>query len=147
MASPLVKPLAFTALAGASGTGGYFGSKLLTSKNSHVQESKKKPVSVAELLSKHTTKQLLDKSLTKTHSDWTTAWSNYKTKNNDSDPLKIGNWSTKKTQAEVPEEFLNRCDEESKKEVLDTSDPIYVNVLNWCTKDKEAAKAPSAGSV
>ncbi|AEW45804.1 hypothetical protein MHC_04740 [Mycoplasma haemocanis str. Illinois] len=143
MASPLVKPLALSALVGASGTGVYLGSKLLESEATPVKENRKEFFLVSELLSKHSTKQLIDKNLGKSHTDWTTAWNNYKTKNNDkttdgSDPLGISNWSTKRNQSEVPDEFLNRCDEEGKRRVLDTSNSIYLNVLNWCTKDKEA---------
>ncbi|CBY93200.1 hypothetical protein HF1_11920 [Mycoplasma haemofelis str. Langford 1] len=141
MTSTLAKSALLTTAVGASGAGGYFGSKLITSKPT-VQETKKQTYSVADLLAKDKTKQLLDKNSGKSHADWTTAWNNYKNQNNGkttngSDPLGITNWSTERTASNgVPDSFLTRCDEESKKQVVDTSDPIYVTVLTWCTKAK-----------
>ncbi|CBY93265.1 hypothetical protein HF1_12570 [Mycoplasma haemofelis str. Langford 1] len=145
MASPLVKPLAAATLVGASGTGGYFGSKFLSSPSKEVP-IEKKSFSVAELLSKDTTKTLLQKSLGKDHDDWKAAWKGYIEKNTNSttdgsDPLKVEGWAAKKSTTDsVPEEFLNRCDDESKKTVSSTSDAVYVTVSTWCTKAVTAQK-------
>ncbi|AEG73572.1 hypothetical protein MHF_1336 [Mycoplasma haemofelis Ohio2] len=145
MASSFVKPLSAATLVGASGTGGYFGSKLLSSRSKEVP-IEKKSFSVAELLSKDTTKTLLQKSLGKDHADWKEAWKSYIEKNTSSategsDPLKIDGWVNKKSTTDsVPEEFLNRCDDESKKTVSSTSDAVYVTVSTWCTKAVTAQK-------
>ncbi|AEW45833.1 hypothetical protein MHC_04885 [Mycoplasma haemocanis str. Illinois] len=139
MASSLVNYSAAVTLVGAFGTAGYFGSKFLFSKPKETP-TKRKSFSVSELLSKDKTKTLLKTSLGKDHADWKTAWKAYVEKNasnsaEGSDPLKISGWATKKsTPDSVPEEFLNRCDEESKKTVSSVSDAVYLTVSTWCTK-------------
>ncbi|AEW45781.1 hypothetical protein MHC_04625 [Mycoplasma haemocanis str. Illinois] len=97
-------------------------------------------ISVAELLKQDKTKQLLERTgKNGQDTEWKAAWNNYTTKNanhseNGSDPLKIENWSSVKSQGDAPEDFLNKCESESKKDVVDTKDPVYVNVSTWCTK-------------
>ncbi|CBY93170.1 hypothetical protein HF1_11620 [Mycoplasma haemofelis str. Langford 1] len=137
---------ALLGLLGATAAGGttFAGYKILNKEQKKEEAPTTKEiqkVSVAELLKKDKTKQLLVRTgKTGQDAEWKAAWSNYKTKNNSnsengSDPLKIANWSTEKSREEAPEDFLNKCDAESKKEVVDTNDPIYVNVSTWCTKE------------
>ncbi|CBY93211.1 hypothetical protein HF1_12030 [Mycoplasma haemofelis str. Langford 1] len=151
MASPLIKPAALAALMGASGTGGYFGSKLISSKPSEKATPKAK-FSVASLIAKDANKELLSKdNKNGQDADWKAAWGKYKNQNssalsNGSDPWKIPNGTSGQSQSNenAPEAFMNKCVEESQKEVFDTSDPIYIRVYDWCTKDK--VKAPASAS-
>ncbi|AEG73581.1 hypothetical protein MHF_1345 [Mycoplasma haemofelis Ohio2] len=143
MASSLVKPLFFAALTGTSGVGGYYGSKLLTSKPKVVREK----FSVASLLAKNTTKELLSKG-TQGGKDpaWQAAWKAYQDQNSSTltsgtDPWKMPKTSAGTSQTDAPTEFMDKCDTESKKEVFDDSDPIFVNVSKWCTKEKAKATA------
>ncbi|AEG73516.1 hypothetical protein MHF_1280 [Mycoplasma haemofelis Ohio2] len=146
MSSPLVKPALFTAAVGTSGAGGYFGSKLITSKSPEKTPETRKKFSIASLIAQDSAKELLTKDKKQgSDADWQAAWTNYKNQNSshsteNSDPWKIKNWINEKNQANAPQDFMDRCDTESKKEVFDTSDPAYKNVYSWCTKAKATSK-------
>ncbi|AEW45808.1 hypothetical protein MHC_04760 [Mycoplasma haemocanis str. Illinois] len=143
MAAPWVNPLLCVVLTGTAGVVGYCGSKFVFSKSSERSTSKIK-FSVASLIAKDVNKELLTKDKKQgSDADWKAAWGKYKAENNStlvngSDPWKISNGTAGKPQDQenAPSDFMNKCDIESKKEVLDTSDQTYKNVYNWCTKDK-----------
>ncbi|CBY93269.1 hypothetical protein HF1_12610 [Mycoplasma haemofelis str. Langford 1] len=143
MSPSFAKPLFFAALTGTSGVGGYYGSKMLTSKPK-VKATREK-FSIASLIAKDAKKELLSKEGKQgSDSDWKAAWKNYKDQNPsattaNSDPWQIPNWLTAKSSDDAPTDFMNKCDTESKKEVFDTSDSAYTNVYKWCTKDKASS--------
>ncbi|AEW45836.1 hypothetical protein MHC_04900 [Mycoplasma haemocanis str. Illinois] len=143
MAAPWVNPLFCVVLTGAAGVAGYFGSNFIFSKPSENSTSKTK-FSIASLIAKDEKKELLSKEGKQgSDSDWKAAWKNYKDQNTsatteNSDPWKIPNWLTAKSNDDAPTDFMNKCDTESKREVFDTSDSAYSNVYKWCTKDKSA---------
>ncbi|AEW45799.1 hypothetical protein MHC_04715 [Mycoplasma haemocanis str. Illinois] len=93
---------------------------------------------VSQLLERDKTKQLLNTSLAGSDGDWKAAYEKYRTgeSSKDANPWQIPDWGTKKSQTNqnAPSEFISKCLEESKKEVIDDKDPIYSNVSAWCTK-------------
>ncbi|CBY93189.1 hypothetical protein HF1_11810 [Mycoplasma haemofelis str. Langford 1] len=128
-------------LLGASAAGGTAaaGYKLLK-KNGDMKE---KPMTiqkhtVAKLLEQDKTKQLLDAKLEGSNEDWKAAYEKYRTgeSSKDANPWQMPDWNNKKSQSgqNAPTEFISKFSEESKKEVVDDKDPIYVNVSTWCTK-------------
>ncbi|CBY93195.1 hypothetical protein HF1_11870 [Mycoplasma haemofelis str. Langford 1] len=127
--------------AGAIGSTSFMGYTFF--KEMHkTEEYRRSLLSVAELLAKDKTKVLLNRSDGITHQDWKTAWNHYRKENNSAskageDPLKVTNFVSKKGEESVLEDFLNRCDLESKRWVSSDKDTPYINVLKWCTKDKK----------
>ncbi|AEG73567.1 hypothetical protein MHF_1331 [Mycoplasma haemofelis Ohio2] len=138
------KALLGTLGVGAAGTTAAAGYKVLSKSNKNEEKSKEaqKPTfSVADLLKKDKTKELLVKEgKNGEDADWKKAWSNYKSKNssvtaNGLDPLGIADFISKKSDEKAPDDFLNKCDLESKRQVHSDKDEAYVKVSTWCTKE------------
>ncbi|CBY93212.1 hypothetical protein HF1_12040 [Mycoplasma haemofelis str. Langford 1] len=97
---------------------------------------------IYELIDEDATLELLT-SKNKEDENWKSAWEQYRidNKSKDRDPWGIGNWSSLKNNAgkNVPQEFLNKCESNSKKKVGSKKDALYVEVSKWCAREKRVA--------
>ncbi|CBY93250.1 hypothetical protein HF1_12420 [Mycoplasma haemofelis str. Langford 1] len=111
-------------------------------------EIRKSKISVADLLKRDSTKELLDKNWGAHDSSWISAYEKYRTwgSSNNSNSWNIASLEGQVFQiGEVPpREFLDKCEEESQREVDDMNDPIYVAVSEWCTKKIPVTAAQSS---
>ncbi|AEW45828.1 hypothetical protein MHC_04860 [Mycoplasma haemocanis str. Illinois] len=148
----LFAPKVLLGVLGVGATGGTvaIGYKVFSKDNKHKEkpiEEQKPTFSVADLLKKDKTKELLMKEgKNGEDEDWKKAWSNYKNKNssvttNGLDPLGIVDFVNKKNDDNAPEDFLNKCDLESKKQVYSEKDEAYLKVSTWCTKEVTASQS------
>ncbi|AEW45831.1 hypothetical protein MHC_04875 [Mycoplasma haemocanis str. Illinois] len=101
--------------------------------------------SIADLIKERSGKTLLQKSSGGASEEWKKVYEKYRTgdSSKDANPWKIPDWDTKKSQEgqNAPNDFMDACERESRKEVLDTEAQEYKNVLEWCTKDSTSTGA------
>ncbi|CBY93270.1 hypothetical protein HF1_12620 [Mycoplasma haemofelis str. Langford 1] len=94
---------------------------------------------IHELIKEDPTLELLT-SKNVTDSDWKASWEKYRKENqsHEKDPWGIKDWKSLKSQADgnAPSDLLDRCEANSKKRVVDRRDPLYLEVVKWCVKDK-----------
>ncbi|CBY93275.1 hypothetical protein HF1_12670 [Mycoplasma haemofelis str. Langford 1] len=85
-------------------------------------------------------KELLTSSTDKSDSAWKAAWDVYRNayKNTNSNPWGIQDWDNKKNSdgQNAPDDFVSKCDAESKVLILSKEDPVYKNLSKYCTKAK-----------
>ncbi|AEW45157.1 hypothetical protein MHC_01455 [Mycoplasma haemocanis str. Illinois] len=127
----LVKVAFATTVSGATIGGGiYFSSDLF----------KAKKVSISSLLrSVNPEKRLITATEVK-DADWKSSYKLYRdqNKNNEKDIWNLKGWSkptTPVTLTDATQEFLSACDANSKVEVSGKEDPLYKQVLAYCTRN------------
>ncbi|AEW45840.1 hypothetical protein MHC_04920 [Mycoplasma haemocanis str. Illinois] len=90
-------------------------------------------------------KELLTSSTNKSDGTWKAAWDAYRNtyKNTNSNPWGIKEWDSKKNSdgQDAPDDFISRCDAESKALILNKEDPVYKNLVKYCTKEKSSVAA------
>ncbi|CBY93263.1 hypothetical protein HF1_12550 [Mycoplasma haemofelis str. Langford 1] len=140
------KALLGTLGVGTAGVTSAVGYKVLNKKEVAKEETPTLPKkkSIAALI-ESSGKTLLQKSLGGSNEDWKKVYEKYRTgdSSKDSNPWNIQGWDTKKTQenSDAPNDFMDACERESRKEVSGIEAPEYKNVLDWCTKDSAPSEA------
>ncbi|AEG72612.1 hypothetical protein MHF_0333 [Mycoplasma haemofelis Ohio2] len=116
-------------MAGATATAGavYFGTDLFK------EEISKRTIS-SLLREKNPERRLLTSSIETSDQAWKDAWAQYRNKNKESNPWGLKNLS-KITQDVPPDDFVSKCSFKSGLEISDDSDPLYREVLSYCTRD------------
>ncbi|AEG73565.1 hypothetical protein MHF_1329 [Mycoplasma haemofelis Ohio2] len=140
--SPVNKALlGFLGVGTAGGTvaAGYKLSQQGDKKDGDASVVTKSKTLIRELLNGDKTKKLLSTDLGSQDSYWMAAFEKYRTgdSSKDANPWGISSWEKIKSQTgqAAPQEFLDKCDKESQKEVEDSSDQAYINVSTWCTRE------------
>ncbi|AEG72624.1 hypothetical protein MHF_0345 [Mycoplasma haemofelis Ohio2] len=129
--TPLTKAASATAIAGTAATGGiYLGTDLF----------KDKKVEIASLLKTAYPNKRLITSKTVSDDAWKKAYKAYREANKDKtkDIWSLKDWT--KPQATVEEtnatdDFISKCNSNSKLSVVGKDDPLYKQVLAYCTRD------------
>ncbi|CBY92291.1 hypothetical protein HF1_02830 [Mycoplasma haemofelis str. Langford 1] len=129
MSVSLSSKLALGSLAGGSAIGGgiLVGSKYLG-------EDSKKSVLSALLKEKNPEKRFISKDDSSSGAFWKAAWKNYLTSSSNSWSLNIE--GVKKDGTDTPpSSFVDKCVEKSGELVENEKDPLYSQVLSYCTRD------------
>ncbi|CBY92314.1 hypothetical protein HF1_03060 [Mycoplasma haemofelis str. Langford 1] len=130
----LFKGASAAALAGTGAAGGiYFGTDLFKA-----EEVKK--VSISSLIRDANPEKRLITATTVGDADWKAAYKTYieRNKDNEKDIWSLKGWSKpvgEVTLTEATQEFLSACDSNSKVEVSEKEDPLYQQVLSYCTRN------------
>ncbi|AEW45577.1 hypothetical protein MHC_03585 [Mycoplasma haemocanis str. Illinois] len=130
-------------LAGSLGTAVVGGGVYLTIRDSS------KPISITHLLTSERGLLLLSES---NDVKWQDAWKNYRDSHKENgsnnyrekDTWNIKNWSTKKGEDSVPEEFKEECKKRAKLETYGKNNKEYQNVKSWCTRPKKVSELLSS---
>ncbi|CBY93146.1 hypothetical protein HF1_11380 [Mycoplasma haemofelis str. Langford 1] len=83
--------------------------------------------------------------------EWKEAWKKYtsnsrNSKTASSDGIwKIEDWSTQHSQPDAPTSFKTKCGSKAKEPSFETTDQLYLDVLEFCTKDKTPTQAGGVG--
>lgn len=68
---------------------------------------------------------------------WNDKWVAFKAKykeNTLSDSWKFGNWANLENQVDAPDDFLNKCTENSKASVYSVKDTLYLEITTYCAE-------------
>ncbi|AEG73513.1 hypothetical protein MHF_1277 [Mycoplasma haemofelis Ohio2] len=140
--------LASKALAGLAGAGAVGGTAAAGYKIFNQEsETPKAKKTISQLIKDSGTKTLLTASDSKEGTFWKAAWKAYRTANKSSkaseDPWAVsgftGNYGSSISDEKAPDDFVNKCVSLSGKEVEGVMDGEYVQVSNWCTRDRKVA--------
>ncbi|AEW45131.1 hypothetical protein MHC_01325 [Mycoplasma haemocanis str. Illinois] len=132
----LVKSISLVALAGTGATVGvYFGTDLFM-----VEKEKVKRISIFSLMRNVNPEKRLITVTAVGDVDWKSSYKIYReqNKNNEKDIWNLKGWSKSldtTTLIDATSEFLSACDANSKVEVSGKEDPLYKQVLDYCTRN------------
>ncbi|OAL09903.1 hypothetical protein A6V39_03260 [Candidatus Mycoplasma haematobovis] len=100
---------------------------------------------IADLLKVHNTEKQLLTSASPSYSErWKKAWFNYRkdNQNKEKDVWEIGDWDktfVKKDDIVAPTSFVDACERNSRVSVSSHLNPLYKQVLDWCTSDSKVS--------
>lgn len=139
MINPTLKLTSIAVGVGGIATGAAVGAYQILKFEEKTQE---KPKSKITDLLESEKLTILDASADGDSQSWKEKWAAFvkvNDTNGPAEPWKIDNWATKKTNEKGIEEFKKLCDTNSKQDVPDKSDPLYIAVKDNCTKKKDPA--------
>ncbi|AEW45114.1 hypothetical protein MHC_01240 [Mycoplasma haemocanis str. Illinois] len=96
--------------------------------------------SIASLIQKsNPEKRLLTSSEQPSDKAWKDAWAKYRNQNKESNPWGIASWTRVDSNVQgdinAPSDFISKCISQNSSEVLNSEDPLYKEVLDYCTRD------------
>ncbi|AEW45132.1 hypothetical protein MHC_01330 [Mycoplasma haemocanis str. Illinois] len=137
--TPLAKVILGFSAVGTTTVGALYGVRVFKG-----LEEKPIKTSISKLLEKlNPKKRLIESSIQTSDAVWKAAWKKYRTKNKDSkvgeDTWNLKEWTNRSgaiTDNESPPDiFVRTCTSNSQKEVLDSNENLYKEVLEFCTRD------------
>ncbi|AEG72609.1 hypothetical protein MHF_0330 [Mycoplasma haemofelis Ohio2] len=129
MSFPLTTKVALGSLASCSVVGG----GILMGSNFFGKDQEKTSLS-SLMKTKNPEKRLISRSVSGSDATWKAAWKRYLDSNSNVWALTIGT-AKKDGNDEAPAAFLNKCAENSDALIENERDPLYSQVLSYCTRD------------